>query len=250
MKRFRVLTAAKNPQSAIANLPAGRQVCNIPVFQKKLPGRQPFIVISGFPSYKHLKEYLSLTDLVTIIRGCAENNARSQKMIYDRYLGFALKTAFRYVHSYDNAAHAANDAFIKIFKAFKTFEIRDMNNVEPMLMGWMKRIVINTSIDFMLRESLVPEHITIPDDAWNKKDTGAGGEHNLVYKELISLVRKLSPAYRVVFNLHVIDGYTHPEIAKMLGISVGTSKSNLAKAKSFLQKYLVKDNNGNVLCFT
>jgi RNA polymerase sigma-70 factor (ECF subfamily) len=191
-----------------------------------------------------------LTDLVTIIKGCAENDARCQKLIYDRYLGFALKTAFRYVHSYDNAAHAANDAFIKMFRAFKTYEIRDKNNVEVMLLGWMKRIVINTSIDFMLRESLVPEHIVIPEDAWNKKDTAANGENNMAYKELISLVRKLSPAYRVVFNLHVIDGYTHPEIAKMLGISVGTSKSNLAKAKSFLQKFLVKDDNGNVLCFT
>jgi RNA polymerase sigma factor (sigma-70 family) len=191
-----------------------------------------------------------LTDLTAIIRECAENNARSQKLIYDRYLGFALKTAFRYVHSYDNAAHAANDAFIKIFKAFKNFEIRDVNNVEPMLMGWMKRIVINTSIDFMLRESLVPEHIELPDYALNKKDGAPTGEHNMVYKELIGLVRKLSPAYRVVFNLHVIDGYSHPEIAKMLGISVGTSKSNLAKAKAFLQKHLVKDDNGNVLCFT
>lgn len=191
-----------------------------------------------------------MTDIVTIIKGCAENDARCQKMLYDKYLSFALKTAFRYVHSYDNAAHAANDAFVKMFRAFKTYEIRDRNNVEAMLLGWMKRIVINTSIDFMLRESLVPEHIALPEEASNKKDTGTTGEHNMAYKELINLVRKLSPAYRVVFNLHVIDGYTHPEIAKMLGISVGTSKSNLAKAKTFLQKYLVKDENGNVLCFT
>lgn len=191
-----------------------------------------------------------MTDIVTIIKGCAENDARCQKILYDKYLGFALKTAFRYVHSYDNAAHAANDAFVKMFRAFKTYEIRDRNNVEAMLLGWMKRIVINTSIDFMLRESLVPEHITLPEEASNKKDTGTTGEHNMAYKELINLVRKLSPAYRVVFNLHVIDGYTHPEIAKMLGISVGTSKSNLAKAKTFLQKFLVKDENGNILCFT
>lgn len=191
-----------------------------------------------------------MTDIVTIIKGCAENDARCQKILYDKYLGFALKTAFRYVHSYDNAAHAANDAFVKMFRAFKTYEIRDRNNVEAMLLGWMKRIVINTSIDFMLRESLVPEHITLPEEASNKKDTATTGEHNMAYKELINLVRKLSPAYRVVFNLHVIDGYTHPEIAKMLGISVGTSKSNLAKAKTFLQKFLVKDENGNILCFT
>ncbi|HVX52252.1 MAG TPA: sigma-70 family RNA polymerase sigma factor [Chitinophagaceae bacterium] len=191
-----------------------------------------------------------MTELENIIKGCAENDARCQKIIYDRYLGFALKTAFRYVHSYDNAAHAANDAFVKMFRAFKNYEVRDRNNVEAMLLGWMKRIVINTSIDFMLRESLVPEHTQLPEEAWTKKDTGTTGENNIAYKELIGLIRKLSPAYRVVFNLHVIDGYTHPEIAKMLGISVGTSKSNLAKAKSFLQKFLVRDENGNVLCFT
>ena len=76
------------------------------------------------------------------------------------------------------------------------------------------------------------------------------GENQLVYKELIALIRKLSPAYKLVFNLYVIDGYTHQEISNMLGISVGTSKSNLSKARAFLQRYLVKDDKGNILCFT
>jgi RNA polymerase sigma-70 factor (ECF subfamily) len=73
---------------------------------------------------------------------------------------------------------------------------------------------------------------------------------SLYIKKLIALIRKLSPAYKLVFNLYVIDGYTHQEIANMLGISVGTSKSNLSKARAFLQKYLVKDDKGNILCFT
>jgi len=180
-----------------------------------------------------------------------ENDAKCQKMLYDRYLPYALRISYRYVHSFDNAAHAANDAFVKIFKNFKKFEIRDYDHVETMLLGWIKRIVINASIDFMGRENLVATNNGIAHQE-NKEyiSVNNSGEDQLVYKELVALIRKLSPAYKVVFNLYVIDGYTHQEIANMLGISVGTSKSNLSKARAFLQKYLIKDDKGNVLCFT
>ena len=178
------------------------------------------------------------------------NDAQCQKQLYDRYLQFALKISFRYVHSFENAANAANDAFVKIFKAIHNFEVRNAANVEAMLSGWIKRIVVNASIDYMSKESLVPQMSELPEAVWKKYDAEASGESKLVYKELIVLIRKLSPAYRVVFNLYVIDGYTHTEIAQMLGISVGTSKSNLSKAKVFLQKHFIKDNNGNTLCFT
>ena len=182
------------------------------------------------------------------------NDAKCQKIFYDRYLPYALRVSFRYVHSFENAAHAANDAFVKIFKNFKRFEIRDYEHIESMLLGWVRRIVINASIDFMSRENLLAKNGNgngyFSETAWEKKGIGNSGENKLVYKELIALIRKLSPAYRVVFNLHVIDGYSHQEIADMLGISVGTSKSNLSKARAFLQKYLIKDDNGNVLCFT
>jgi RNA polymerase sigma-70 factor (ECF subfamily) len=187
---------------------------------------------------------------LTIIKGCVNDEAKSQKIFYERYLGYALKIAFRYVGSYENAANAANDAFIKIFKGFKRFEIRDTENVEAMLMGWIRRIVINVSIDYMRKESLIAERNYFRKREWQSGDATNGGDSQLMYKELISLVKKLSPAYRVVFNLHVIDGYSHHEIAEMLGISVGTSKSNLAKARIFLKKHLITDTKGNVLCFT
>ena len=90
----------------------------------------------------------------------------------------------------------------------------------------------------------------MPEYVWNKAGNTESGENKLLYKDLIILIRKLSPAYRVVFNLYVIDGYSHPEIAGMLNISTGTSKSNLAKARAFLQKHFIKDNNGSALCFT
>ena len=184
------------------------------------------------------------------MKGCMENDAKSQKLLYDKYLPYALRISYRYVHSFENAAHAANDAFVKIFKNFKKFEIRDYDHIESMLLGWIRRIVINASIDFMGRENLVATNGTVHHDNWEHKGTNNDGENQLVYKELIALIKKLSPAYKVVFNLYVIDGYTHQEIADMLGISVGTSKSNLSKARAFLQKYLVKDDKGNILCFT
>ncbi|HEY2726413.1 MAG TPA: RNA polymerase sigma factor, partial [Parafilimonas sp.] len=171
-------------------------------------------------------------------------------MLYEKYLPYALRISYRYVHSFENAAHAANDAFVKIFKNFKKFEIRDYEHVESMLLGWIRRIVINASIDFMGRENLISTNGAFHNENWEHKGTNNHGENQLVYKELIALIRKLSPAYKVVFNLYVIDGYTHQEIANMLGISVGTSKSNLSKARAFLQKYLVKDDKGNILCFT
>ena len=192
-----------------------------------------------------------MSDLLNIMKGCIENDAKCQKMLYDRYLPYALRISYRYVHSFDNAAHAANDAFVKIFKNFTKFEIRDYDHVETMLLGWIKRIVINASIDFMGRENLIAtSNGLIHLESKEYININNSGENQLVYKELIALIRRLSPAYKLVFNLYVIDGYTHQEIANMLGISVGTSKSNLSKARAFLQRCLIKDDKGNVLCFT
>jgi len=191
-----------------------------------------------------------LQDLLQILEGCCANDHRCQKAMYDRYLSYVMRISFRYVHSFDNASIAANDAFVRIFKNIKKFEIRDPDNLEKMLMGWIRRLAINASIDYMSRENLVPETTVIPESVWQVPGGEKSGEEKMMYKELITLVRRLSPAYRVVFNLHVIDGYSHQEIASMLGISVGTSKSNLSKAKIALKKYFIQDKNGNTLCFT
>jgi RNA polymerase sigma-70 factor (ECF subfamily) len=159
-------------------------------------------------------------------------------------------TAFRYLHFYEKAVDATNDAFVKIFKNLKNFQNRDPLNYEKMLMGWMKRIIVNSSIDFLRRESLAEEFIPIPEEIWEGSVSGQTPDRQLMFKELIMQVKKLSPAYRTVFNMHVIDGFSHYEIAKALGISVGTSKSNLSKAKVQLQKAMVKDYKGTVLCLT
>ncbi|HRP55910.1 RNA polymerase sigma factor [Agriterribacter sp.] len=191
-----------------------------------------------------------MEQLLHLIKGCVANDAKCQKVFYEKYLGFALKTVYRYLSSYEAAAEVTNDAFVKIFRAFGKFEYRHAANVESLLLAWMRRIVINTAIDYIRVSQAQKRYQSIAEDSWNNHEAEVRSDEQLLYKEIIELIRKLSPSYRAVFNLYVIDGYSHQEIGKMLGISVGTSKSNLARARAFLQKYLVKDNKDNVLCFT
>jgi RNA polymerase sigma-70 factor (ECF subfamily) len=106
------------------------------------------------------------------------------------------------------------------------------------MMAWMKRIVINTSIDELRKNHMTPEIGGIPEYVWEEPDNSQKADHLLLYKELISYVKNLPPMYRVVFNMFVIDGCTHFEIADALGISVGTSKSNLSRARGILQKII------------
>lgn len=110
-----------------------------------------------------------------------------------------------------------------------------------MLMGWMKTIMINTAIDKLRKNNYLPETGVINENVWIE-DRSQTADQSLLYKELMIQVKKLPPAYRIVFNMYVIDGFTHQEIANHLKIAVGTSKSNLSKARAFLQNILKKSN--------
>lgn len=159
-------------------------------------------------------------------------------MLYENYRAFALKTVFRYIYNYEEALEATNDGFVKFFLSIDKFRCENDADVEKLLNGWIKRIMINTSIDLLRKKMLLPEIGGIPETVWDIKDKSASADQMIIYKELIKLVKKLPPSYRIVFNMHVIDGYTHIEIAETLGIPVGTSKSNLLRAKALMQKYL------------
>lgn len=192
-----------------------------------------------------------MDQLLPLLEGCCGNDAKCQKVFYEKYLGFVLKTVYRYVSSYESAAEVTNDAFVKIFRSFRNFDYRQSANPEMLMFGWMRRITINTAIDFLRVSQAQRRFKPFAELPVAGIETGwINPDNKLLYNELIELIRKLSPSYRTVFNMYVIDGYTHQEIATALGISVGTSKSNLARARAFLQKYLVKDNKDNVLCFT
>lgn len=192
-----------------------------------------------------------MEQLIYLIEGCIGNDDKCQKVFYEKYLGFVLKTVYRYVSTHESANEVTNDAFIKIFRSFKKFEYKNAVNPEMLLMAWMRRIVVNTAIDYLRVSQAQKRYQPVAElnDEHHEAVT-VNPDEKLLYKELIELIKKLSPSYRTVFNMYVIDGYSHQEIARALGISVGTSKSNLARARAILQKYLVKDNMDYVLCLT
>lgn len=177
-------------------------------------------------------------ELLQTINGCLEGNPKAQQRLYEVYYGYCLKTVFRYIYHYDKAADVVNDGYVKIFRNLGRFQYVDLESLERSLMGWMRAIMVNTSIDYLRKNNFLPEIGIIPETVWGVEDKSQSSDQSLLYKELVKEIKKLPPSYRAVFNMYVIDGFTHQEIANQLGISVGTSKSNLSKARAILQKII------------
>ncbi len=175
-----------------------------------------------------------------IVNGCINKEPKYQRLLYDRYRGFATKVVFRYIYRYENAVDVVTDGFVKAFNHFDQFKRNEDEDVERLLMGWLKRIMVNCSIDELRRSKMLPEIGGIPVDVWDVTDRNYDADQLLIYKELITLIKELPPNYRIVFNLYVLDGYAHTQIADMLKISISTSRSTLTRAKAFLQNLIKK----------
>ncbi|UEG49512.1 sigma-70 family RNA polymerase sigma factor [Ferruginibacter lapsinanis] len=178
----------------------------------------------------------SLTD---IVQGCIEAKKDCQKEFYKMFYGFSMAICMRYCSNNENAMEVVNDGFLKIFRQLHNFTPVHAN-FEKSLRGWMKTIFINTSIDHFRRNRSDKYVSEITENESENVASDEDSINKLSYKELLETVQKLSPIYRAVFNLHVIDGLKHEEIARQLNISVGTSKSNLFKARISIQKLLKK----------
>jgi RNA polymerase sigma factor (sigma-70 family) len=178
----------------------------------------------------------ALEELKQIIVGCINKDRKYQQMFYSRYNGFACRVVFRYIYRYENAMDVVTDGFVKAFSHFQDFKMPDDDCLEKLTMGWLKKIMINCSIDQLRKQNMLPEIGRIDDQVWELSDHSSDADKQLLYSELIQITKELPPHYRVVFNLYVIDGYSHIQIAERLNISVGTSKSNLSRARALLQK--------------
>lgn len=171
---------------------------------------------------------LSESDL---IRGCIEGDRRTQEELYRRFAPKMYAVCLRYAGDTDDAQDILQDGFVKVYKNLDRF--RGEGSFE----GWVRRIFVNTSIEHLRRKThLKPiaekEENTIP----YKENTVLD---NLGEKDILKLVRQLSPGYRTVFNMYVVEGFTHREIGDILGISEGTSKSQLARARMILQDMVI-----------
>lgn len=150
------------------------------------------------------------------------------------FYAYGMSITLRYADSHDQAAVILNDAFMKVFDNLGKYDIN--RDFKP----WLRKIIVNTAINHFHKnkKNWTWSDLDEAREEMAEKETIISG---ISYKEIIEMVQELSPAYRTVFNLHVIEGFKHSEIAEMLGISEGTSKSNLAKAKKNLRVILEKN---------
>lgn len=164
-----------------------------------------------------------------LIQGCIRKDRDSQRLLYQHYYSYALSVCARYSRNSEEAKEVVNDGFMKVFSKV------DQYNPEMSFKGWLRKIMINSAIDQYRKELKFQHHSSVEKVI---EFTSPRILSDLSHEDLIGLIQKLSPAYRTVFSLYVIDGYTHPEISKMLKISEGTSKSNLLKARENLRSML------------
>ena len=169
-----------------------------------------------------------------LIEGCIKKDRKSQKELYKLYYGYALRICLRYTKNKDEAVEVVNDGFMKVFMNIVRYQVEQSFN------SWLSTIMINTAIDHYRKriKQLEMEELNDQHQVEDRENILS----NINYEDLIKLVQKLSYAYRTVFNLFAIDGYTHEEISDLLHISVGSSKSNLFKARENLKKMLVENN--------
>ncbi len=162
-----------------------------------------------------------------LIRGCMESDRRMQEELYRRFSPRMYAVCLRYAGNAEEAEDILQEGFIKVFKKLDSF--RNEGSFE----GWIRRIFVNTAIEhFRRKKYLLP--------VTEKEENTIEGKYisvldELGAKDIMALVQELSPGYRTVFNMYVVEGYTHKEIADQLGISEGTSKSQLSRAKVILQ---------------
>jgi RNA polymerase sigma factor (sigma-70 family) len=182
---------------------------------------------------------LSANDLQSLLQQCAKNERLAQKELYGNYFSLGMSIALRYASHYDNAVEMVNDGFLKIFKDVINFKPSYDNSIASFT-AWFKRIMVNACIDhlrkYKKKEEMLAEDVT----NINSNDMQPTAEQMLQYKFLINCIQKLPTAYKTVFNLYVIEGYSHKEIAGFMNINEGTSKSNLFKARQYLQSLLQK----------
>ncbi|MEP6627805.1 MAG: sigma-70 family RNA polymerase sigma factor, partial [Ginsengibacter sp.] len=111
-----------------------------------------------------------MEEIKNILQGCREADRKSQMLLYEKYHGFAMKIVFRYIYNYEEAVEVTNDGFVKFFLSIDKFILEEQGNIEKMLGGWIKRVMVNSSIDLLRKKMLLPEIGGIPDYAWNIKE--------------------------------------------------------------------------------
>jgi RNA polymerase sigma factor (sigma-70 family) len=167
-----------------------------------------------------------------LIKGCLRRDANAQRQLYDTFSSKMYSICYRYVKDSMEAEDILVTSFMKVFDKINQFKS------EGSFEGWIRRIVVNEALTYLRRNrSMYLE--TELEQADREPDYNMLGDH-LEAEDLMNMIKELPTGYRIVFNLYAIDGYSHKEIADQLGISENTSKSQLSRARTYLQKMLAE----------
>ena len=172
-------------------------------------------------------------NLENIIKACLKQDKNAQQTLIKLFFGYAKTISMRYTAHQEEAEEIINDSFLKIFNHLKNYD-----HSIP-FKAWLRTIVINTSIDHFRKNQKYRQLVDI--DEVELINDAEDIISKISAEEILVLIQQLSPAYRMVFTLYVVEGYNHREIASMLGIKEGTSKSNLQDARRKLQ-YMIERN--------
>jgi RNA polymerase sigma-70 factor (ECF subfamily) len=171
--------------------------------------------------------------LEDIVKGCISGKRTAQEQLFNLFSEEMFGVCLYYSKDYTEAEDTLHEGFMKVFQKISQFQGKGS------LVGWIKRIMINTALEkyrnktplYAIGNAIHTEYDIAPENVVD----------DLSVQDILEMVRELSPQYKMVFNLFAIDGYSHKEISEMLGISEGTSKSNLARARHILQEKVKKD---------
>ena len=169
-----------------------------------------------------------------LVKGCLNNNQKAQKELFVKYSSVMFGVCMRYTSSKDDAEDVLQDAFIKVFNKL------DKYSNKGSFEGWIRRIVVNTALDFIRKNKKMQLNSSIDDVGYGlKKDQFVVEE--LTARELMKIIQNIPTGYRTIFNMYAIEGFSHKEIARELGISESTSKSQLSRARSSIKELLVEN---------
>lgn len=171
--------------------------------------------------------------LKQLIENCKKNDAKAQSQLYELFSGKLFAICLKYSRNYEEAQDNLHDSFLTIFKKIKQY------NNKGSFEGWLKRVSINTALQRYRDKTVLG---LVNDEQLADADVELDDDLDLSLDFLLNAIQELPDRYRLVFNLYVLDGYSHQEISDMLEISIGTSKSNLARARVILKKKIEQYN--------
>lgn len=166
-----------------------------------------------------------------VLRACRRQDPQAQRQLYEHYYAYGLTVCLHYTAKREAAEEILHDAFLKVFEKLEDFR------GEADFRYWFRRVVVRTAIDAYRKNKRRQEKEALVIDMAPDRPAENDALRQLSHDDVLRCLQQLPPSYRMVTTLHLLEGYTHKEVAAMLGISEGTSKSNYAKARQKLAKY-------------